>query len=104
MESNVEADGRERRSIKDGPGQSKIASAAISDPFILLRQEDGAVSLLKGDTMEGKLIPVESDMVWPEFSRRYETLLSFAISSRPVLVHPSSQMLLESCVARFLSA
>ncbi|KAG8954872.1 mRNA cleavage and polyadenylation factor subunit [Tulasnella sp. 424] len=59
----IEAEGRERRSIKDGPGQSKIASAAISDPFILLRREDGAVSLLKGDTMEGKLIPVESDML-----------------------------------------
>ncbi|KAG9025986.1 mRNA cleavage and polyadenylation factor subunit [Tulasnella sp. UAMH 9824] len=55
------ADGRERRSIKDGPGQSKIASAAISDPFILLRREDGGITLLKGDTMEGKLIPVESE-------------------------------------------
>ncbi|KIO33745.1 hypothetical protein M407DRAFT_229600 [Tulasnella calospora MUT 4182] len=59
----IEADGRERRSIKDSPGQSKIASAAISDPFILLRREDGGITLLKGDTMEGKLIPVESDML-----------------------------------------
>lgn len=61
--ANAGADGRERRSIKDGPGQSKIASAAISDPFILLRREDGGITLLKGDTIEGKLIPVDSDMV-----------------------------------------
>lgn len=69
-------DGRERRSIKDSPGQSKIASAAISDPFILLRREDGGITLLKGDTLEGKLVPVESNIVCHRMNRCHGISLS----------------------------
>ncbi|KAG9018279.1 mRNA cleavage and polyadenylation factor subunit [Tulasnella sp. 427] len=58
----VEADGRERRSIRDSQGQSRIAAATICDPFILLKREDGEVNLFKGDSMEGKLVATESDL------------------------------------------